>query len=143
MVMHMREVIVARGHENIRATHRTTLEVTKDRELSLRGDCIVGVDADKSISELSSGLKERLKEGLKCKITLELPDYGLKEELFGFGSEKLTFDHPTDIVVRKSSFVCGRTLLVKANKAARDLSREFVSHLRYPETEIFFIIEIE
>ena len=36
----------AYGHPNITAKHKTTLEFTKDKELSLRGDCIVGVKSD-------------------------------------------------------------------------------------------------
>ncbi|HIP58595.1 MAG TPA: DUF371 domain-containing protein, partial [Archaeoglobus profundus] len=38
----MKEVITAWGHPNITAKHRTTLEITKDEELSIRGDCIIG-----------------------------------------------------------------------------------------------------
>ena len=40
------EIVIARGHPNIRATHKTTLEVTKEKELSPRGDCIIGICAD-------------------------------------------------------------------------------------------------
>ena len=36
----------AYGHKNILATHKTTIEFTKDKELSLKGNCIVGVRAD-------------------------------------------------------------------------------------------------
>lgn len=40
------------GHENITCKHKTTLEFTKSNELSLKGDCIVGVKADFSIKEI-------------------------------------------------------------------------------------------
>jgi len=136
------EKVFARGHENIRATHRTTLEITKDKELTPRGDCIIGVNADKSIFDLNFNLKSALKKGLKAKVTLYLPDYSLKEELFGFGSEKLTFTHKRDIVIRKSDYVCGRTLLIRSNKAAIDLSREFVELLKDRKTEIVMILEV-
>ena len=36
----------ARGHENIRGVHKTTFEFTKEKELTLKGDCIIGVNAD-------------------------------------------------------------------------------------------------
>jgi hypothetical protein len=39
----IKEVIFAQGHENILATHKTTLEFTKDKRLSKKGDCIVAV----------------------------------------------------------------------------------------------------
>jgi hypothetical protein len=136
------EEIIARGHPNVTAMHKTTLEITKERELSKRGDCIIGVRAEKSISELSENIKNHLKRGGIAKISILLPEYGLKEEIKGVGSRKMSFNHPTDIVVRKSSFICGRTLLIKADKAAIDLSREMVELLKYPSTFLVFRIEI-
>jgi len=140
--MAVKEEITAWGHPNITATHRTTFEITKDEHLTKRGDCIVGVKADKNISEISDRIKEKLKENALARIELVLPQYGLKEVVEGYGSSAMTFDHPTDIVVRKSSFVCGRTLLIKASKAARDLNREMVELLKDPATELLFIIRI-
>ncbi|MEM2324735.1 MAG: DUF371 domain-containing protein, partial [Archaeoglobaceae archaeon] len=42
--------ILAFGHSNITAKHRTTFEITKDQEISKRADCVIGVKASKSIS---------------------------------------------------------------------------------------------
>ena len=138
----MIEEILARGHPNISAKHKTTLEITKDGELTKRGDCIIGVRAEKSISEISDKVKNHLKMGRKAKITISLPDYGLEEVIIGLGSKRMTFEHPTDIVVRKSSFVCGRTLLIEANKAAIDLNREMVELLKDPSTLLVFGIDL-
>ena len=138
----VREEIVARGHPNVTALHKTTLEITKEKELTKKGDCIIGVDADKSISEISENIKDRLKKKGKAEITILLPDYGLEEKVKGIGSEKLTFSHPTDIVLRKSSFVCGRTLLIKADKAAIDVNREIIDLLKDPSTLLVFRIEV-
>ncbi len=136
------EEIIARGHPNVTAKHKTTLEITKEKELSRKGDCIIGVEAEKSISEISEGIKSHLKGGGTAKITILLPDYGLEEEIKGVGSERMSFSHSTDIVVRKSSFVCGRTLLIKADKAAIDLNREMVELLKDTSTILVFRIEI-
>jgi hypothetical protein len=136
----MRDVVVARGHPNIRAEHRTTLEVTKDVELTPRGDCIIGVKADKAICDLKDEIKDWLKRGNPIKIEIVLPDYGLKDELIAFGSNRLTFKHKSDIVVRKSEFVCDRTLAIRANKSARDINREIVELLKDPKTELLFVI---
>ena len=35
-----------RGHNNVLALHKNTVEFTKDKELTLNGDCILGVDAN-------------------------------------------------------------------------------------------------
>jgi hypothetical protein len=138
----MREEITAWGHQNITALHKTTLEITKDRELTKRGDCIIGVNADKAISEISDAVKKELKKGRKAKVILSIPDYGLSERLEGYGSSGMTFDHGSDIVIRKSDFVCSRTLLVRSDKAACDIEREMVELLKDPQTELVFIIEV-
>ncbi|HIP75502.1 MAG TPA: DUF371 domain-containing protein, partial [Thermococcus paralvinellae] len=43
----MREIIHCYGHENIKATHKSTLEITKEDFLTPRGDCIICIKADK------------------------------------------------------------------------------------------------
>lgn len=137
----MKEEITAWGHENITAKHRTTLEVTKEKSLTPRGDCIIGVRADKAICDIDERIKEWLRTGNKIKIKIILPQYGLRDSLVGFGSNRMTFKHKTDIVVRKSDYVCDRTLAIGANKAARDIDREIVELLRDPTTELRFVIK--
>ena len=41
------------GHKNILAKHRNTLEFTKDKDLTLNGDCIVGVNANFDLKEIN------------------------------------------------------------------------------------------
>ncbi|RLI85034.1 MAG: DUF371 domain-containing protein [Archaeoglobales archaeon] len=139
----MREVIVARGHPNIRATHTTTLEVTKDRDLTLRGDCIIGVRADKSVVDLSDDLKGFLRSGYAINVEIILPDYNLRDELTAYGDPRLTFRHETDVVIRKSDFVCDRTLAIRSNKSARDIDREIVELLMDPKTEIILVLTVQ
>ena len=59
----------AYGHPNITAKHKTTLEFTKDENLSLRGDCIVGVKADFSLSEIKKFIKSLLSKKIKIVIS--------------------------------------------------------------------------
>ncbi|MGA7043503.1 MAG: DUF371 domain-containing protein, partial [Nitrososphaeraceae archaeon] len=44
--------VIFYGHANIRSVHPRTIEITKDPNLTLRGDCIVGISANKSCSDL-------------------------------------------------------------------------------------------
>ncbi len=136
----MKEEIIAWGHENITAKHRTTLEITKEEKLTPRGDCIIGVKADKAICDIDERIKEWLKAGKRIEIEIILPQYGLKDSLIAFGSSDMTFKHKTDIVVRKSDYVCERTLAIRANKAAKDINREIVKLLKDPTTELRFVI---
>lgn len=134
--------ILAFGHPNVTAQHRTTLEITKDSEISKRAHCVIGVCANKSISEVPEEAKLELKKGARAEVEMVLEDYGLKEFLYGFGSSALSFTHDRDIVIRKSSFVCGRTLLIYANKSAKDLNREFVELLKDKKTELRLFFKI-
>ena len=54
MILTVIERIYAWGHENIMCTHRTTIEITRDKNMSKRGDCIIGVNASKACIDLSS-----------------------------------------------------------------------------------------
>ena len=67
----------------------------------------------------------------------------VKEVVSAFGSPKLILSHPTDMVVRKSSYVCDRTLAVKADKAAWDLSRKLVEKLRNPEQKVKITLTVK
>jgi hypothetical protein len=135
-------IVSARGHENILAEHRTTLEITKDEELSPRGDCIVGVAADKALADFPERFK-RLARNSNAVITLVLKAGDREVTIHGRGHEKLSFTDARDIVVRKSTFTCGRTLMVGATHAARELPRDFVALLRNPEQKLIAEITVE
>ncbi len=124
-------IVTARGHENIKALHRTTIEITKDENLSERGDCIAGVGADKSMKDFPDSFKELARDE-RVRITVTLEAEGIKEVITGRGDSSLTFEHVDDIVIRKSRFTCPRTLMVEADKAAKDISRELVKKLKNP-----------
>jgi hypothetical protein len=122
-------VFSAHGHENIVATHRTTFEITKEATLTRRGDCIVAVKATRAAVDLPLKFKEAArKEGARITITIEVGE--LKEAVKAKGSPQLTFTHPTDLVVRKSNYVCSRTLAIGADKAASDFSRKIVEKMK-------------
>ncbi len=132
------EVIRCRGHENIRATHRSTLEFTKENYLTPRGDCILCVGADKGINDLSEDFKKALREGRKLLIRIKVGE--LSDEVIAEGSPELILDHPYSMVVRKSDYIDARTLAIRANKAAKDIDRRLVERLKDPRTEA--IIEL-
>lgn len=124
----MKIQITAYGHPNVLATHEKTIELTRQDFLNLTGDCIVGIRADKSLADLGDGFKESLKLGKKVNILLECN--GVKDVMTARGDPRLTFTDRTSMVIRKSSYVCGRTLAVRANKAAIDLDRKLIEELR-------------
>ena len=129
------ETISAFGHVNVRATHRATLEFTKEWQLSREGDCIVATASDKSVADLSREFKECLRKP-NAELAVLIEAGGIAEEIHAYGSPRLMLSHPKDIVVRKSDYVCGRTLAIRADKAAINLSRELVEKLKDPEQKV-------
>jgi hypothetical protein len=135
-------VFSAHGHENIVATHRTTFEITKEAALTKQGDCIIAVKSNRAAADLPFEFKEAARrEGAQITITIEANE--VREVVKAKGSPQLTFSHPTDLVVRKSSYVCGRTLAIGADKAASDFSRELVEKMKDPDQEITVTLAVE
>ena len=135
------EVILAYGHENILATHKTTIEFTKDAHLSKKGNCIVAVAADKSLNDLSDGFKKRLRKN-NSKLTIIIEVNGLTDKILAKGTLNLPLTNNKEIVIRKSDYICDRTLAIKANKAACDLSSDLVKKLRDPKKRVKIIFLI-
>jgi len=129
------ETLNAHGHRAVKATHRTTFEITKEKHLTSRGDCVLAVSADKGISELSAEFRRMAsRDTAAISITIEVD--GIVENAVGRGSALLTFEDDSDIVARKSTFTCGRTIMIRSTKAAADFSREIVNKLRNPEAAV-------
>lgn len=120
--------IKAKGHENVLSLHKSTFEITKDKDLSLSGDCIIGLDIDKSMEDFPEEFKEKLAND-DTKVIVELKTPNASDTIEGYGHHDLTLSHPTDLVCRKSTFVCSRTLMIKSNKAAIDLNRDLIKDL--------------
>jgi hypothetical protein len=136
------EVIHAFGHPNILASHPTTIMITKERQVTKRGDCIVAVDADKSVVDLSAEFKRALRMP-EAKLTVELEVGGLKGAITAFGSPELTLSHPNDLVIRKSAFISDRTLAVNADKSSGDLSKAVVEKLKNPKQQVTLTLTVE
>jgi hypothetical protein len=130
-----KEMIVARGHANILATHKTTFEITKETCLSKSGDCIIAVGADKGMNALGLQFRENLRKD-NAEVTILVEAGGVVDVINAHGNSKLILDHPTDIVIRKSGYICRRTLAIHADKSAKELSRALTKNLREPEEKV-------
>ena len=135
MMLKIVEEFKARGHPNVMATHPTTLEITKDFSLTKKGDCIVAVEATKGLMELSEEFRAVCMND-KSRILVELRASGMVERVVGRGSHLLTLSDEEEFVIRKSTYVSNRTLMVDADKAAADLRRQFIRRLKSSSTEI-------
>ncbi len=134
-ISEIKEVVFGYGHENLQATHKTTLEITKNTYLSKRGDCIVAVAADEATADLTDRFKDNLRKP-NAKLTITIDADGITDQVQAQGSPRLILAHPMDMVIRKSDYVCNRTLAVHADKAAYDISRTLVEKLKNPKQKV-------
>ena len=113
----------ASGHKNIRATHRNTLELTKDAVLTEDGDCIIGVKAEFELE--------------KIKITIRAN--GITETVTAVPNPNFSDEH--EMVIRITNFDSKRTFATRADKSAKQLSRRFVKELKNDKTRMVITIE--
>ncbi|MFW6117532.1 MAG: DUF371 domain-containing protein [Thermoproteota archaeon] len=140
--MEITEVISAYGHGNVQATHRSTLEVTKEEWLTKRGDCIIAVAADKGMNDFKPEFKKCLsRENAELEMSIQVG--GVKEVVKARGDSRLILSHSTDMVVRKSDYICSRTLAVRADKAAQDLPRRLVEKLKNPKQRVEIVLTVK
>ncbi|MFQ5763130.1 MAG: DUF371 domain-containing protein [Candidatus Bathyarchaeia archaeon] len=133
--MRVVEALYAQGHPLVKATHPTTLEVTKHAHLTPKGDCIIAVKATKAAVDLSDGFK-KLAASPSSRITLTMQIEEFTQIIRGCGHPNLTFTHPTDLVARKSAYTCPRTMMIHADAAAADMPRKMVRLLQNPEASV-------
>jgi hypothetical protein len=138
----MKIEIPFRGHKNILSLHEKTLEITKEPDLTINGDCIVGINADLACKDLPENFKKNaMSDDAKITFTIKAGKHSFS--IHGNGSKKLTLKHPKDIVLRKSAFVCTRTLAIKCDKASSDIPREMIHVLQNPKIIGKMIIEVK
>jgi len=121
------------GHENIIAKHKTTLEFTKDSELSLKGDCIVGVKADFSLQQLKKFIKKLNNNKIAIIIkTMNNINNNSNEKIVEKINAEVNpgFDSDKEMVIRKSDFIDGRTFAIRADKASIDINKRLIVYLK-------------
>jgi hypothetical protein len=127
--MEATEVIHCRGHPRVSASHPTTFEVTREDTLTKNGHCIIGVGADKGCQGLSPEFRQILCHD-EAVLTTVLSCGGIITEVHSAGSAAMTLDHQRDLIWRKSTFVCGRTIGIRSDRVAATLPTELVALMR-------------
>jgi hypothetical protein len=113
--------------------------VTTDKHLTKEGDCILAVRAEKGLADLLPDLKEIIRNS-EAEVSFIMETGGQKLVVRGRGHPGLTLASPSDMVIRKSSFICDRTLMIKADIAASDIPPEFVRLLEGSNREVHVTI---
>lgn len=139
--MIMRFEIPFSGHQNIRSLHPKTIEITTEPHLTTNGDCIIGVQANAGCQGLPEKMKDLLKNP-KSKVVCTIKVKNFTFTVTGSGNDKLTLANPHDIVIRKSSFACPRTLATNCDAASDAIPRNMIKALQDPDAKGIFTIEV-
>jgi len=130
--MEAQEFLRCRGHPLVLGTHPATFEVTREDHLTKNGTCIIGIAADKGCAGLSPAFKNIIARD-DAVLTTRLECGGVVVEVTSRGSARMTLDHPTDIVWRRSTFVCGRTIGILSDTVAKTLPAGLIRNLALGE----------
>ena len=113
-----------------------------DHHLTLNGDCIIGVKANKACCDIRDDIKQKLRtNNTYVEFQLIVEPYTIT--IIGLGNSELKLDHKHDIVMRKSNFICSRTICLNSNLAAVDLPRQMVDLLRDPDKKASMRIMVD
>ena len=128
--MNILDTVLAYGHPLVKCSHRTTIELTKEDYLTEQGSCILGINASKACKDLNLELKEKIRNRNAIRVLIEVDD--IIDSFIGYGDEKLHLKSENDMVFRKSSYICDRTVLINCTKSSMDLNRELIKKLNDP-----------
>ena len=129
----------AYAHPNILGTHKNTLEFTKDKDITTKGDCIIGVNSDFDLNEIKKFIKNI--EDKKITITMETLSKSIKIKEKIFAEINPNFNSDKEFVIRKSDFVSERTFAINSSKSAFELNRQLINFLKEKKNRIMVVVE--
>ncbi len=129
------------GHKNIRACHPKTIEITTEKDLTLNGDCIIGVSSSCGCSDIPEKMKNLLQYS-KSEILFTISVKDISFKIKGHGDKNLILTNPHDIVIRKSSFICPRTMAIHCNHASDTIPRQMIKILQNPDSQGIFAMDV-
>jgi hypothetical protein len=130
----VQEEIIFYGHRNVQSLHARTIEITKDPNVTLQGDCIIGVSANKACCDINDRVQRMLKEN-NSHIIIDIIVGNRSFRMNATGDRRLPLLSRHEIVIRKSNFICERTMAIQCDKASRDIPRDMILLLQNAETK--------
>jgi hypothetical protein len=73
-------------------------------------------------------------------VKLQVGNY--TDYIKGFGDSNLELSDESVIIIRKSDFICSRTFMINADKAAKDIDRRIIAEMRNPNNKLKVIVKI-
>ncbi|MCY3411267.1 MAG: DUF371 domain-containing protein [Candidatus Heimdallarchaeota archaeon] len=118
-------IIDVEGHPDLLGTHKSTWQITKDKYLTSKGDCIIGIKSSHGASDLPNSLKNHLKQNGQILVSI-IQDKKLIISGKYLGNLNMSCTHDHDIVFRRSGFIDDRTVGILGSLTAKDFPRDFI-----------------
>ncbi len=118
----------AKGHPMVKATHRSTLEITTEDSLTERGDCIIAVHSSMAPSRIPDEIKRMIRRNARIEVVFSCD--GIVDVVNGWGHESLPLSSDRCFILRKSAYISPETLAIRCDKAAKDLDRRLIERLK-------------
>src|SRR5438445_13027312 len=99
------------GHPRILSTHPTTIEITRSQNLTIRGDCVIGVKSSHGLGDFPDEIK-RLLSNNSGRGRLEMRVGDKLVSIDGRGVNVLRVMDLNEIWARRSGLVSEQTLIV-------------------------------
>lgn len=133
----VKEEIIGYGHPEIKAVDDSVIRTTKSLEVD---DATIAVNADKACKDLSEDFKNAIKSARRVEIKIEVD--GEEETFTAYGSPALKLTSKGDIIIRKNSFIDGKTVAIFSEKAASDLKQSLIEKLKNSQAKVKITLEI-
>jgi hypothetical protein len=123
------------GHENLLGAHKATLEFTAENHLTKNGDCIIGVSAQFDLQKLLKFIEHNKDRKITAQISC-----GELRDTFTFYLNP-SFSDAHEMVIRKTDFISTRTLGIRSDKAAADISRTIIEKAKDKNTKLIILLK--
>jgi len=137
----VKEVVLAHGHQKVRATNQRMFVIVRDAEIRKEFDAVIAVRADKACSDLSAEFRDALKGAKRVEVTIEAE--GVTDKITAYGSPAMGMTNLGEMAVRKNDIIDSRTIGIMADKSANEIRQELVEKLRNPNTHVKITLEIK
>lgn len=117
--------ITAKGHSNIKATHKKTFELVASEQLSETGTCIIGVATEPAQEQLLA---------LRGSVRIELQCGDARDEISALMNPLYIASDP--LIIRTHEAPQHNSLCIAASKGAAALDRDLITALRQPDATL-------
>ena len=134
------KLVRCRGHPDVQLLHKSTLEFTPDKVVTIRGDCIFCVESMSTLLVSEKDPVDHIIQNAVIEIIVMPPPWS-KSEPMRLSVKCNSICNPDGIILRKSGHCDKRTLAIQCDAAAKDIRMNIDSIASDSFTKIYIIVK--